>query len=387
MSYFDDGNTGGNAGSYPDTPLLLDVYAAQQIYGPNMTTRTGDTVYGFGSNAGAIYDFAINSDPALCIWDAGGTDTLNCSGFSQNQLINLTDGLFSNIGGLTGNVSIAIGATIENAVGGSGADTINGNSADNILFGGAGIDTLNGGSGNDALVGDLSADTMVGGTGNDIYYVDNLGDTVVENANEGTDQANLSVSGYTLPANVENGYILITTGLTLTGNGFDNILYGNSGNDTLYGAGGNDTFLPGGGVDLMAGGAGNDVYYVDNLSDVIIESAGEGTEWAATLVSGYTLPASVENGVVWTLMGQTLTGNSLDNILNGNAGNDILHGGIGNDTLNGGAGADTMKGGVGNDVYYVDGTGDVVIENAGEGTDLVAVTINNYALASNVENG
>ena len=143
MSYFDDGNTGGNAGSYPDTPLLLDIYALQQIYGANMTTRTGNTIYGFGSNAGALYDFAINSDPILCIWDAGGNDTLDCSDFGQNQFINLTDGLFSNIGGLTGNVSIALGATIENAVGGSGSDTINGNSANNILVGEMGDDTIN----------------------------------------------------------------------------------------------------------------------------------------------------------------------------------------------------------------------------------------------------
>jgi Peptidase M10 serralysin C terminal/Matrixin len=165
MSYFDDGNTGGNAGSYPDTPLLLDVYAAQQIYGPNMTTRTGDTVYGFGSNAGAVYDFAINSDPVLCIWDAGGTDTLNCSGFSQSQLINLTAGVLSSIGGLTGNVSIALGATIENAIGGSGADTLIANDFGCTLNGGGGSDTLTGGDGSDTLIGGSGDDILSGGLG------------------------------------------------------------------------------------------------------------------------------------------------------------------------------------------------------------------------------
>ena len=126
-----------------------------------MTTRTGDTVYGFGSNAGAVYDFAINSDPVLCIWDAGGTDTLVCSGFGQSQLINLTDGLLSNLGGLTGNVSIALGATIENAVGGSGADTINGNPANNTLSGGGNADTFNGGAGLDMLIGGAGGDRFV----------------------------------------------------------------------------------------------------------------------------------------------------------------------------------------------------------------------------------
>ena len=97
----------------------------------------------------------------LCIWDAGGTDTLNCSGFSQNQLINLTAGLFSNIGGLTGNVSIALGATIENAVGGSGADTIYGNSANNMLSGDGNTDIFNGWAGLDLLIGGAGGDRFV----------------------------------------------------------------------------------------------------------------------------------------------------------------------------------------------------------------------------------
>jgi hypothetical protein len=144
MSYFDESNTTGSYGSYPDTLMLFDVYALQQIYGVNMSTRNTDTVYGFGSTAGAVFDFAINTDPALCIWDGGGIDTLNCSGFSQNQLIDLNDGSFSNIGGLTGNVSIAFGAIIENAVGGSGADTfyLSSQNVNNAINGNGGSDTV-----------------------------------------------------------------------------------------------------------------------------------------------------------------------------------------------------------------------------------------------------
>jgi Peptidase M10 serralysin C terminal len=54
---------------------MFDIYAVQQIYGANMSTRTGDTIYGFGSNAGSVYDFSVNTSPGICIWDAGGTDT------------------------------------------------------------------------------------------------------------------------------------------------------------------------------------------------------------------------------------------------------------------------------------------------------------------------
>src|SRR5712671_1868759 len=99
-----------------------------------MTTRTGDTVYGFHSTAGrAVFDFTINTNPILSIWDAGGNDTLDASGFGQNQVIDLTPGAYSSIGALTGNVGIAYNCIIENAVGGSGNDFIIGNSAGNSL--------------------------------------------------------------------------------------------------------------------------------------------------------------------------------------------------------------------------------------------------------------
>lgn len=145
MSYFDESNTTGSYGSDPDTLMLFDVLALQNIYGANYATRATDTVYGFGSTAGvAAYDFQTNTNPALCIWDGGGTDTLNVSGFSQAQVINLNPGTFSNIGGLTGNVSIAFNCDIENATGGSGADRFYLSAAliDNAIAGGAGTDTV-----------------------------------------------------------------------------------------------------------------------------------------------------------------------------------------------------------------------------------------------------
>ena len=74
--------------------------------------------------------------------------------------------------------------------------TLTGNELDNTLFGSSGNDVLNGGAGNDV---------MAGGAGDDTYFVDNLGDAVYENPNEGTDIIRVSVSGYTLSANVEIG--------------------------------------------------------------------------------------------------------------------------------------------------------------------------------------
>ncbi|MFP3520841.1 M10 family metallopeptidase C-terminal domain-containing protein, partial [Pseudomonas sp. SIMBA_077] len=76
------------------------------------------------------------------VWDGGGNDTLDFSGFTQNQKINLTATSFSDVGGLVGNVSIAHGVTVENAIGGSGNDLLIGNAAANILEGGAGNDII-----------------------------------------------------------------------------------------------------------------------------------------------------------------------------------------------------------------------------------------------------
>lgn len=154
-----------------DTMMLADILALQNIYGANTTTRAGDTVYGFGSNAGATYDFAVNADPKLVIWDTGGLDMLNAGRCGADQQINLNAEALSDILGYQKNVSIARGVIIENAIGGRGDDVVTGNAAANSLSGGLGDDTLSGGDGNDILAGDSGADSLSGGAGNDTFIV------------------------------------------------------------------------------------------------------------------------------------------------------------------------------------------------------------------------
>ncbi|PHM28950.1 serralysin family metalloprotease [Xenorhabdus budapestensis] len=164
MSYFNEKYTGQDfKGNFSSAPLLNDISAIQALYGANTETRKGDTVYGFNSNTDRDFMTATDADSKLIfsVWDAGGEDTFDFSGFTQNQRINLNEGAFSDVGGLKGNVSIARGVVIENAIGGSGDDIIVGNSADNTLKGGAGNDVIYGGLGGDHLWGGAGKDTFV----------------------------------------------------------------------------------------------------------------------------------------------------------------------------------------------------------------------------------
>lgn len=204
--------------TYGATPMVHDIYAAQQMYGADMTTRTGDTTYGFNATADTAgrdaFNFDLTPAPVMAIWDAGGIDTLDASGYTTNQVIDLTPGSMSSIGGVTmadaptlaqvnanraaagyaplsqasydarmaalaanpdagllvDNVGIAYGAIIENAVGGSGNDIIIGNDASNRLIGNGGNDVMSGGDG---------LDYFTGGAGNDTFIADINGATVV----------------------------------------------------------------------------------------------------------------------------------------------------------------------------------------------------------------
>ena len=310
-----------SSGGAPATPMPLDILAIQYIYGANMSYQTGNDTYPLLPYANTI-------------WDAGGIDAIDASNLSNNVTVNLRQGMFSNsFANSNSATAIAYGVTIENAIGGSGNDTIYGNDAANAINGGPG------------------QDIMQGGNGDDIYVVDNTGDSVVENLNEGTDSIQSSVS-YTLPAHVEN--LMLTGGnanLTGTGNELDNIIASNTG------------------VDTLAGGLGNDTYYLNNAADVVIENPGEGAD---TVVAGFSyslVGTNLENVTLTGSAGLSATGNASDNVLVSNTG------------------VDTLTGGFGNDAYVLNNAADTIIENPGEGTDTVATSFNySLAVGSNLEN-
>ena len=135
---------------------------------------------------------------------------------------------------------------------------------------------------------------------------------------------------YTLADNLE--YLVLTdTAEAGMGNSLNNKLTGNAESNKLFGGAGNDEIDGGAGADILFGELGNDRYWVDSSSDLVIESAGEGTDTVYASVS-YALADNVERLVLTGSANINAVGNAGNNRLEGNSGNNILFGGLGNDT-------------------------------------------------------
>jgi serralysin len=431
MSYFSQEQNSyfSNRGftyDYVVTPMVGDLVAMSILYGTPTTTRTGDTIYGFHSNAGReVYDATELPGVGYTVIDSGGIDTLDYSGFSFSQRIDLNQEAFSNVGGATGNVSIARGTVIENAIGGNGADVLIGNSADNILTGNGGNDKLDGNSGrdtasyagassgvtvnlgisgaqntggagsdtltsienligsayNDTLTGNSSANQFIGGAGNDML-----------NGAGGVDLVDYSSAGSAVAIDLGASGAQNTRGAgldtlisieqvigsdfadRLTGNGADNLITGGNGNDTIIAGGGNDILEGGAGTDSMDGGAGNDRIYGGAGSDYVTYAtarSGVVVNLSLTTVQNTGGGGSDQLFDIERMYGSnyddTLTGSSADNLITGRYGDDHIVGGSGYDRLQGDAGNDVIDAGIGNDVV-IGGVGDDIL-NGGDGND------------------
>jgi VCBS repeat-containing protein len=250
---------------------------------------------------------------------------------------------------------VLVGGGARNGTGNAQDNSIDGNAAANLLQGGDGADTLIGRGGADSLLGEAGddrleggagADSMVGGTGDDTYLVDSADDVVVEAAGEGDDLVLLAVD-WTLAAGVERAQARGGTARAVTGNELANHISSGGAADTLEGGDGADTLVSFAGDDVLSGGAQDDRL-----------DGGRGAD--------------------------TLDGGDGDDLLAGGLEADLLDAGAGDDRLDGQGGADTMAGGDGDDAYVVDDAGDVVVELAGGGQDVVVTTVD-WTVAAEVE--
>lgn len=244
-----------------------------------------------------------------------------------------------------------------------------GNAAANEITGGDGNDTLDGGINSGY---EYRGDHLIGGKGDDLYRLDVSGHGfITEKSNEGTDTVEYYSEGWgqdhVIGDNVENARFVGTGEISITGNDLNNTLTTSDGNDALDGGSGSDTLI---------GGSGDDTYYVDNASDVVIETTNGGYDTVVSTLSYYALGANVEalrlgGDEFGNDIDQDGDGNNLDNAIEGNFGNNVIKGFGGNDYIRGNGGADLLDGGDGDDSIWA-GSGNATILG-GAGADTIYV--------------
>ncbi len=161
-----------------------------------------------------------------------GSDTVSFAGVTDDLDVDLTILTAQDTG-----AGLDLLDSIENLVGGSGADILRGDSGDNILSGGAGDDTLIGGLGEDTLIGGAGADQLYG------QFMDgpDIADISPDTASY-RDAAGVTVSLLDPAVNTGEAAGDLFFGIeNLIGSDGDDILIGDPGDNVLTGGLGADT--------------------------------------------------------------------------------------------------------------------------------------------------
>ncbi|MDV7272150.1 M10 family metallopeptidase [Thioclava sp. A2] len=386
MSYFSqEDNTSVDASyAYLSTLMMADIIAIQSMYGASSATN-GNTTWGANSNLNgylpALWNNILNGTTywaysgdavAMTVYDNGGIDTLDLSPATVALYLSLEEETFSNYGSLIGVIGIARGAVIENAISGSGNDTIIGNSANNWLdagsgadsvVGGAGADRISGRAGNDRLRGGGGYDTLWGAGGNDSLWGGNGNDRIY--GGYGHDALYGHDGNDTIWGSDGNDAVSGDTGNDLIGGEGDNdTLLGGAGLDTIWGGDGNDWIDGGTESDRIGGASGNDTIYGGDGNDTIWGAAGKdriiGDAGADRIWGGG------GNDTIWgAAHADRIFGNTGADLIRGGGGNDTIWGGAGNDIIYGGTGTNRLGGGTGNDTIYGDIGVDVFVFSTG----------------------
>lgn len=232
---------------------------------------TVDTYSGIESFTGTSADDTLTWDGTgalLAFNGMGGVDTIDASS-------------------ATADVVIALPLTTENAIGGSGNDTLTGNASNNMLIGNDGNDTISSGTGNDFVEGGLGNDVMIDGGGADVLSFRHASsgetiDTANGFASGGDGEDSLTgiwetVLGSDFADNITGGQSSVDVPNRLLGFAGNDVITGTNSTDTLRGGSGDDQLRGGGGDDTLAGSGGNDKLYGSNGDDTL--RGGAGTDW------------------------------------------------------------------------------------------------------------
>lgn len=240
---------------------------------------------------------------------------------------------------------------IENLRGGQAADSLSGNTGNNVIWGGLGNDTLIGLAGDDTLEGGGGSDNLQGGSGSDWASYSEAPSGVTVDLGTGM-VAGFDAFGDTF-SSIEN----------LRGSAHNDVLTGDSADNIIEGGLGSDT---------LSGGLGNDTLSYANSNTRVVVDLFNGNALlghaAGDVISGF------EN-LTGSRLPDYLLGSNGDNVLNGGLGRDRLEARGGNDTLIGGLQDDNLKGGAGADVFVLrPGDGRDIIADWQNGLDLLDLT-------------
>jgi len=406
-----NGGDGLDTATYAASPAAVNLSLATATYSGG--DADGDVLSNIENLTGSAFNDTLEGDAGNNVLNGG-------SGVDMLTYVHATAGVSISLAITTAQVTGGAGtdsvSQFENLTGTTFNDTLTGSSSANLIVGLDGADSIVGGAGND---------TMVGGLGDDTYSVDNSGDLVTENPGEGTDLI-LASATHTLEANVENLTLVGTGAINGTGNSGGNVILGNAANNILAGLGGADTLNGGDGLDTasyaasplavnlslatstysggdadgdvlsnienLTGSAFNDTLEGDAGPNVLVGGSGVDMLTYAHAAAGVSISLAITtaqttggSGIDTVSQFENLTGSAFNDTLTGTTSANLIVGLDGNDSLVGGVGNDTMVGGLGDDTFSVDNSADQVIENAGEGTDLIVASAT-HTLEANVEN-
>lgn len=288
-----DGGTGGGD--------LLDLSDAPGAVTFNLETGTAtghgaDTFAEIEAFASGSGDDVVIPDietglPGTFDWFAdGGIDTVDGSTNTGGFVVDLsvlgdTPTGCAGTAPPLGSAGAGICTEVEDAIGGSGNDTLIGNPINNVLLGGAGFDTLAGDAANDFIEGGAGNDSLTGGSGADfLSYLNAPSGVIVDmqlgfaSGGDGDDAIGFFeiVLGSDFGDEITGGQTSLDANLRVRGRGGNDLITGTNSSDTLAGGGGNDVIRGGGGDDIVRGAAGNDRLFGSSGDDFLF--GGRGTD-------------------------------------------------------------------------------------------------------------
>ncbi|HKZ75194.1 MAG TPA: hypothetical protein VJ259_00875 [Actinomycetota bacterium] len=277
-------------------PSVMDISGLGPLGGPN-----GDATATLGTQvdkAKNIEGYSGTEEDDTLLWDGkalvappgggvlhtqfafrgyGGVDTVDASTATRGVTLDLD--------------LLRPGATddLENAIGGSGGDLLNGNTLNNGLTGNDGADTINGLGGNDTVEGGPGNDNMNGGLGGDtLSYRHSASGMEIDTqlgfatdhgqGGDGDDAASFfeNVKGSDFDDTIIAGQTSVDFNNRLKGFKGDDTLTASNSSDTVSGGAGDDQLRLGGGDDTGKGGGGDDLILAGNGNDVL--NGGKGVD-------------------------------------------------------------------------------------------------------------